>query len=123
MSALRIRALVGKAEVAAAASSLGGRVARHEVVEIDKRDFTPDRDFEVAVDHARLGLRTDNLVVARVAPLGPAAQGGKLQAIPSLLVLFDTSASRALGFAEQIAKLQALVASLAALGQSRPARR
>ena len=116
MKGLSIRALVGKTDVAAAASNMGGRVARHEVVEIDKRDFTPDRDFEVAVDHARLGLRTDNLVVARVAPLGPAAQGGKLQAIPSLLVLFDTSASRALGFAEQIAKLQALVASLAKQG-------
>jgi Uncharacterized protein conserved in bacteria len=113
MRALHIRALVGKSDVAAAASSLGGRVARNEVVEVDKRDFAPDRDFEVAGSQRRLGLRNDNLVVARIAPLGAATPNEKLPAISSLLVLFDTSASRALGFADQIAKLQALVGELA----------
>jgi tetratricopeptide (TPR) repeat protein len=116
MSVLRIRALVGKSDVAAAATSLGGRVSRNEVVEVDKRDFVPDRDFEVAVSQTRLGLRNDNLVVARFAPLGAAAPTETLQAIASLLVLFDTSASRALGFADQIAKLQALAHDLAKRG-------
>ena len=116
ISALRIRALVGKSDVAAAASSLGGRVAQSEVVEVDKRDFAPDRDFEVAVSQTRLGLRNDNLVVARIAPLGAAAPSEKLQNIASLLVLFDTSASRALGFSDQVAKLQAVVGELAKRG-------
>jgi tetratricopeptide (TPR) repeat protein len=118
MSALHIRALVGKSEVAVAAapSSLGDKVAQNEVVEVDKRDFTPDRDFEVPISQARLGLRNDNLVVARVAPLGAAPGTARLPAISSLLVLFDTSASRALGFADQIAKLVALLAELARRG-------
>jgi len=116
MSALSIRALVGKSEVAAAATSLGGRVARNEVIEVDKRDFVPDRDFEVAVSQTRLGLRNDNLVVARIAPLGVGAPTEKLQSIASLLVLFDSSASRALGFADQIAKLQAVAHDLAKRG-------
>jgi hypothetical protein len=116
MRGLSIRALVGKTDVSAATSSLGGRVARHEVIEVDERDFVPDRDFEVAVDHSRLGLRTENLVVARVAPLGLTPADSKLQNLASLLVLFDTSASRALGFAEQVAKLQALIAELAKHG-------
>ena len=80
------------------ASNLGGTRARHEVVELDRDGFTPDRDFEVPLrgGAARLGLRHDNLVVARVRPLD-----GKLPPDPvrGLLVLVDTSASRALGFA------------------------
>jgi tetratricopeptide (TPR) repeat protein len=116
MSALRIRALLGKSDVAAAATSLGGRVARNEVIEVDKRDFVPDRDFEVAVSQTRLGLRNDNLVVARISPLGTGAPTEKLQPISSLLVLFDSSASRALGFTDQIAKLQAVAHDLAKRG-------
>ena len=120
LGALRIRALVGKVEVAAGAappaSTLGGRVARHEVVEVDKRDFLPDLDFEVAATSARLGLRNENLVVARIAPLGAAAPSEKLPALSSLLVLFDTSASRALGFSDQVAKLQSVLAELGKRG-------
>jgi tetratricopeptide (TPR) repeat protein len=116
MSVLRIRALVGRSDVAAAATSLGGRVARNEVIEVDKRDFVPDRDFEVAVSQTRLGLRNDNLVVARIAPLPAGAPTEKLQPISSLLVLFDSSATRALGYSDQIAKLQAVVADLAKRG-------
>jgi hypothetical protein len=116
MAALRIRAVVGKSNLAAAASSLGGRVARNEVVEVDKRDFLPDRDFEVSSTQPRVGLRNDNLVVARIAPLGKSSPSNKQQAISSLLVLFDTSASRALGFAQQIARLKAVAAELATHG-------
>jgi tetratricopeptide (TPR) repeat protein len=116
MQHLRIRALVGQAQVAAAASSLGGKVARREVVEVDKQDFAPDRDFEVAVSAPRLGLRHDNLVVTRIAPLGAAPPVDKLPAPSSLLVLFDTSASRALGFADQIARLQAVLGELGKRG-------
>jgi tetratricopeptide (TPR) repeat protein len=116
MRTLSIRALVGKSDVAAAASSLGGRVAKHEVVEVDKRDFVPDRDFEVAASQARVGLRNENLVVARIAPLGMPTGTEKQQAMAPLLVLFDTSASRALGFADQLAKLRTLAAELAKHG-------
>lgn len=116
MQSLRIRAMVGKSQVGAAASSLGGKVSKSEVVEVDKRDYAPDRDFEVAVKAPRLGLRNDNLVVTRIAPLGAATPTEKLPAIPSLLVMFDTSASRALGFADQIARLQAVLGGLAQRG-------
>ena len=64
-----------------------------------------------------MGLRHDNLVVARVRPLD-----GKLPPDPvrGLLVLVDTSASRALGFHDQVARLSALVTSLRGPGGDLP---
>jgi tetratricopeptide (TPR) repeat protein len=108
---LTIRALVSKSSSASPASSLGGQRAQHEVVEVDKSEFMPDRDFSVA--HAgtasRLGLRHDNLVAARIVPL---SDSGAADAISSLFVLVDTSASRALGLNEQIGALERLLATL-----------
>jgi hypothetical protein len=71
---LSVRAMVGK-KVGGAASSLGGQRARYDAVEVDKRDFQPDRDFVVPHDGpaGRLGLRDQNLVVARVVPLAASA--------------------------------------------------
>ncbi len=118
MSKLRVRALLGKAELGAATSSLGGRLARHEVIEVDKHDFAPDRDFEVSPSQRRLGLRSDNLVVARVAPLGPLPPPEKLPGLGSLLVLYDTSASRVLGFQDQLDKVRALCGELGKRGDA-----
>ncbi|HET6146189.1 MAG TPA: VIT domain-containing protein, partial [Polyangia bacterium] len=112
---LRIRALVGKSVVTGGvpASSLGGRRDQREVVEVDRSNFQPDRDFEVAhsdaAGTARLGLRDGNLVVARVVPL---ADSDRRDPIASLLVLVDTSASRALGLADEIGAWESLVAEL-----------
>lgn len=109
---LSIRALVGKATSSGGkASNLGGSLTRHEVIEVDKRNHRPDHDFEVALPSAgtRMGLRHDNLVVARVTPVI-----GSLPADPvrSLAVLIDTSASRALGFEEQANRVAALLSEL-----------
>ncbi|MBC8133749.1 MAG: hypothetical protein H7X95_12265 [Deltaproteobacteria bacterium] len=116
LGTLTIRALVGKAKTTTgAASSLGGQRAQHEVVEVSKRDFKPDRDFEVAPGGAagRLGLRHDNLVVARVVPL---AEGARVDAVSSLFVLIDSSESRALGLGDLIAAFEGLMAALRKTG-------
>jgi hypothetical protein len=109
---LSIRAVVKKSSGSAtAASSLGGQRAQQEVVEVDKSDFMPDRDFSVphSGSAGRLGLRHDNLVAARIVPL---SDSGAADAVSSLFVLVDTSASRALGLSEQLSALGRLLAAL-----------
>jgi len=117
LGTLSVRALVGKTPMSAAAnpSSLGGRRAQHDVVEVEKRDFKPDRDFEVAHDHVagRLGLRNDNLVVARIVPV---ADTPKRDEVGALFVLIDTSASRALGLADEVRAFEGLMAELRKTG-------
>jgi tetratricopeptide (TPR) repeat protein len=93
---------------AAPASSLGGRTLTHQVVRVRKQGFTPDRDFVVRPRSAIAGLRHENLVVARVRPRVPS----RPQPIESLLVLLDTSASRAVGFHQQVQRLGHLVQAL-----------
>ena len=95
----------------ASASSLGGARVQRELVEVNKRDFRPGRDFEVAHTGARgrLGLRDQNLVVARIVPV---ADSDRRDDVSSLLVLIDTSASRALGLGDQVAAWDNLLAEL-----------
>jgi Vault protein inter-alpha-trypsin domain len=115
LGTLSVRALVRKDASASPASNLGGQRVQHEVVQLDKHDFMPDCDFEIAHDGAagRLGLRHDNLVAARVTPL---AESGTRDPLASLFVLFDTSASRALGLEQQLSELEALLNELAKSG-------
>jgi hypothetical protein len=82
---------------------------------LERRDVTPDRDFEVSheVPGGRLGLRDDNLVVARVVPL---AATTAREEISDLQVLVDTSASRALGLGEEASALERLLAELGRSG-------
>jgi tetratricopeptide (TPR) repeat protein len=100
IQSLEIRALVGRSGASeAAASSLGGTAASWQVVEVHRTAWTPDVDFEVQpLPSGRTGLRHENLAVVRVAPDLPVAP----DEIASLLVLLDTSASRALGHARQV---------------------
>jgi tetratricopeptide (TPR) repeat protein len=91
---------------------------RGQIAELSRRDFVPERDFEVAHAAAgrsggRLGLRDDNLVVARIVPV---AADGRRDEIPSLYVLVDTSASRALGLGDEIAALERLLVELRGAG-------
>jgi hypothetical protein len=120
LGSLTVRALVGKtvlvggnggAPAPAPASTLGGQRGQQEVVEVSKRDFRPDRDFEVAHTGSagRLGLRSENLVVARIVP---SAESDRRDEVPSLMVLIDTSASRALGLADEVAAWEALMAEV-----------
>ena len=111
---LDIRVSVDSAErKPTTASNLGGASVQSEVIEVHKRDFQPDRDLEVTRRGAttRAGLRHDNLVVARVQPTANASEA---DAMRSLLVLVDTSASRALGFEAELDRLTRVLAAAAA---------
>ena len=78
---------------------------------LHEADWAPVRD--VVVDRTALaggdGLRSGELVVARVRPLTER----RPDPIGAAVVLFDTSASRALGFEAQLGTLQALAAKVA----------
>ncbi|HEX3527739.1 MAG TPA: VIT domain-containing protein [Thermoanaerobaculia bacterium] len=114
---LDIRVLLGGRPAAGApASNLGGEVSDRRVVELHKRDWTPDRDFEIGQDRAsgstteRAGLRHGNLAVVRVA----APVESVPEEITGLYVLLDSSASRALGYATEVRRLSELIAGLRA---------
>jgi outer membrane protein OmpA-like peptidoglycan-associated protein len=81
-------------------------------VEVSKRYFMPDRDFVFAEPRAGEGgavaLRRGSLAVARVTPVAASSP----EPISNLVVLFDTSASQARGFAREIARLGDLVEAL-----------
>ena len=78
---------------------------------LERRDFTPDADFELPhqVPGGRLGLRDDNLVVARVVPL---AETMAPEQLGDLQILVDTSASRALGLGDEASAVERLLAEL-----------
>lgn len=78
-----------------------------EIFKQKKSGWVPDKDFEAPVPHVqgRLGLRNRNLVVARITPVPETA----LDPVGSLLLLVDTSASRALGIDAQIDLVDDLV--------------
>jgi tetratricopeptide (TPR) repeat protein len=76
---------------------------------IEKLDYAPRSDLLLRLPAQKpFALRSGDLVVARVRPL-PAAERGTLD---KLTVLFDTSASRALGFGAQIERFAALLREL-----------
>ncbi|TKD12853.1 VIT domain-containing protein [Polyangium fumosum] len=74
-------------------------------------DFAPDRDFVLplgAGGASAVGLRHEELAVARVTPLAE----NRPEPVRDLLVLLDTSASRALDLSTQAERLAALLAAL-----------
>ena len=78
----------------------------------DKREFVPVDDFRAPVAQAAGGaraLRSGDLAAIRVAPAVDATP----DEVESLLVLVDTSASRALGFDDQARMVEALIGALA----------
>lgn len=108
---LDLRVLLGDRPAdGAAASNLGGEVRDRRVVELHKRDWTPDRDFQIAQEKVadRAGLRHANLAVVRVAAPVEAVP----QEISGLYVLVDSSASRALGWSTQVRRLGELITGL-----------
>jgi hypothetical protein len=108
---LDIRVLLGERPAAGAPSSnLGGEVSDRRMVELHKTDWTPDRDLRIGQDQvaSRSGLRHDNLAVVRVSAPVEAVP----QEISGLYVLVDSSASRALGYADQVRRVSELLAGL-----------
>ncbi|MCB9705116.1 MAG: AgmX/PglI C-terminal domain-containing protein [Myxococcales bacterium] len=104
---LDARILVREPGAGASATNLGGTALKTRVIELQKERYMPDRDLEVRAEgaRARTGLRHQNLAVARVAA------SGEMPPVPigALTVLFDTSASRALGFDHQISRLSQVI--------------
>ncbi|PCC71889.1 VIT domain-containing protein [Nannocystis exedens] len=86
----------------------GGGV--REKTRIHETNFMPQQDLELATGRRapEVGLRYDRLAVARITP------DVKLPQVPvtGVTLLFDTSASRALDFKGQVARLGQLVAEL-----------
>ena len=116
IASLRVSALVATGSANASAGA-GAKVPllSYQTSTMDERDFVPNKDFEVAVPAAITGLRTRGLdggevVAARVRPELQVAD----EKLAGLLILFDTSASRALGFSAQVDKLGTLVRELTA---------
>ena len=88
------------------------RASGPEHLTLREHDFMPQKDLELATGRraAEVGLRFDRLAVARVAP------DIKLPSEPisGVTLLFDTSASRAVDFKGQVARLGKIVEELRA---------
>jgi hypothetical protein len=81
-----------------------------ERTRVRKQAFMPQQDLELKMPRRtpEVGLRFDRLAVARIAPDLKLAN----EPLPGVTLLFDTSASRALDFKGQVARLAALVSEL-----------
>jgi Vault protein inter-alpha-trypsin domain len=78
--------------------------------QLHETKFVPDQDVEVVVaDGRRQGRRDGELVVVRV-PLHVGE--GAVDEVDSIAILVDTSASRALGWSEEVALVDGLVEGL-----------
>ncbi|MBL8636311.1 MAG: hypothetical protein JNM40_24010 [Myxococcales bacterium] len=124
LSHLSIRAIVAKNQDGGITSSLGGTSLQHQTVTVEKDEFTPDRDFEVGVpvpsasDGRAVGLQHQNLLVARITPKDVLGKVG-IDPLGGVVVLFDTSASRALGYRAQVDTFGAVMAELTRQGEGR----
>lgn len=78
-------------------------------VELHHAGVRPREDLVVQLPREkRVGIRHKQMVVARVNPVSH----DHAEPIHGLTILFDTSASRAVGFGDQVARLDALLDSL-----------
>ncbi|MFO0678161.1 MAG: VIT domain-containing protein [Polyangiaceae bacterium] len=102
---LPLRGLPSVGSIALRATDPSGRV----LGERQAKSQVPAEDFVVHASDEAPSLRAGNLVVARVRPVVDTAP----DVFDSTLVLVDTSASRALGFADQIALVSRLVGAMA----------
>jgi len=108
MEHLSITAFLSRTEAQQASTSLGGTALSQQVIKVDKEGYKPDRDFEVKPEAGVAALRHDNLVVARFKPEISSTRAS----MKGLLVLVDTSASRAVGFESQLRGLGELLQKL-----------
>ncbi len=99
---LKVSVMLGQ-QAAASAKAISYRP-----VTMAQQGTKPTKDFELAVPADLRGLRHGSLVAARITPQIEAAQGD----LEGLVILFDTSASRAPGFAGSVAHLERLVRAL-----------
>lgn len=100
---LPLRGLPELGELDVAVSGLEGEGA------LKRSRFVPNADFVATPKRTQGGARAGDLVVARVVPVEASAA----DPLTDVTVLVDSSASRALGWQEQTAFVQALLAGLA----------
>lgn len=89
-------------------SAPAGLARGQKVVRLNRSNWTPDRDFMVETPSADLGLFSGKLALGRISPRVSTARAP----MPSLLVMVDTSASRAAGFRRQVELVGSLLARL-----------
>jgi hypothetical protein len=89
---------------------------RQRSYELRRKNHRPEVDFSVALRRGASGLRHDNLVVARLEVEIEA----ETEPIDDLLVLVDTSASRALDLEAQLDRLAAVLRQLGGLEKRDP---
>lgn len=75
---------------------------------LKRKGFVPNADFVAAPKRNQLGARSGDLVVARVVPVEASAA----DPVTALTVLVDSSGSRALGWQQQTALVQKLLAAM-----------
>jgi len=85
-----------------------GGLTRAETVQLHETDWAPDRDFELPLSTEPTAIRSGDFVVARVTPQLDSTH----ESIDSLVVLIDSSASRALHFDADVDRVHQLVAAL-----------
>ncbi len=115
VDALSLTAMTAATGGAGAVTSLGGTTSRYQISKVEKRSFAPDQDWVVFGGEVPAGgdaLRTGNLAVTRFVVPGDA--GG--ETLAEAWVMFDTSASRAIGFEARLGALKTLVGGLASIG-------
>ena len=88
------------------------RASGPEHLTLREKNFMPQKDLELATGRrsAEVGLRYDRLAVARISPDIKLPQ----ENLTGLTLLFDTSASRAIDFRGQVARLGKIVEELRA---------
>lgn len=108
---LNLNALVSVEEGGGLKSTLGGTNSRYQASRVEKRNYTPEADWVITGGEMPAGgeaLRHDNLAMGRFT----INAGTAPEAIPTAYVLFDTSASRSVGFEGRLQALKALVSRL-----------
>jgi tetratricopeptide (TPR) repeat protein len=110
LDTLSAEVVVGDGRADGLTSAAGGAARRTQSLTIHEQSFAPTTDLEVRIaDRPSVtGLRNGRLALGRV-PIDLRLQADEIDAIT---VLFDTSASRALGYETQIRRLGALLESI-----------
>jgi hypothetical protein len=89
-------------------SSLGGQVVTTRSIQVRKAEFQPTEDFVVNARTGLDGLYNGKLAAIRIRPNIPSGRAP----MESLLLLVDTSASRAAGFHRQVKNVAGMIGEL-----------
>lgn len=119
MRELSLTAMVAKLNATSSVkSSLGGEASRYEVTTVNKTNFAPTQDWTLSggevAEHE--GLRSGEVALARLT-LPQASLASSEQ--PHMVVLFDSSASRMIGYEARVKRLEELASHLSELGVTR----